>query len=662
MKLDLKKIINIKNKNDIKNFKLDIPIFNNNYLFHYLIILRNLDGLKITNYPIFKENNDGLNGFHLAAKEYDYNILCFLIENYSEYIYNKDKHNNSFVYYLPSTEIIKLIKKFPKLNWNDLIEYGTLKHNMITKMILSNLNYKDLQEFINIYKVDLINNNQLLFNIIYNQNINNKDKIKLLDNFTIEELNIKTNSNEGIIFSVIGLDDTILFDYLLDRNIDLNYYCIALNYPIYKALYYDIMQPVKENNKTMTIKIYNKIKKDKDFYIQTDKFLDNIAHKILFFRYSNIPYNKNESLDFIILKECDDETWNSNNINNISPFDLISRLDYKIYSKIFNNIKIKKSILNRIKKDNINNDWIKLFSTFKEYKEINNDIKTIDNLKYSHSTLFQSRFTDVGLFCLYLTDKYNTLYLPNMESYLLNNIAFDDITGFPFADNLIIKEPIFPWIINYNTETTYYIHPYLNNLINAELSKGYNKKRFACVFISIITDRYLHANLLIYDFKNKTVERFEPYGNIIGTNTAIDNILEEDLTWNTGLRYIRPKEYLPFASFQMISDENNADYQKAGDFGGFCLAWSIWYLENRLMNPDIEQSVLVKKLIKKLGSLDIKFIEYIRNYANKINESRVKYLTKIGIHKNNISDLNFKHKDDMLLIEYLIGKYSMNID
>jgi len=654
MKLDFKKIINIKNKNDIKNYNLEIPLFNNNYLFHYLIILKNITGLKLTTYPIYKQNNDGLNGFHLAAKEYDYDILCFLIEKYPDYIYNRDNNNNSFCYYLPAKEFSILIKKFPSLDWKELIDFGTNKKNIITKIILSNLNYKELNDFIAVYKLDLVDNNQLLFNIIYNQNIDSKDKIKILEHFTINELNIKTSNNEGIIFSVIENDDNILFDYLLNKNIDLNYYCIQLAYPLFKALYYHVI----ENNtlaNSMAFKIYNKLKDIPNFYKQTDKFLDNIAHKILFFRYNNTTNNKSYDLDYIVLKECDNDVWNQCNINNISPFDLISRLEYKIYSKIFNNIKINKSILERIKKDNINKDWIKLFSSFKEYKYDNN-IKTIDNLKYSHSTLFQSRFTDVGIFCLYLTDKYNTLYLPNMESYLLNNMAFDDTTGFPFSDDLIIREPIFPWIINYNTEHSYYIHPYLNNLINAQMKK--NDKRFACVFISVITDTYLHANILIYDLKNKTVERFEPYGNIMGTNMNIDDILEEELTWNTGLRYIRPEEYLPFASFQMISDENNTDYQKAGDFGGFCLAWSIWYLENRLMNPDVEQKSLVKKLINKINSHDIKFIEYIRNYANKINESRVKYLTKIGINKLTVSDLNFKNKDDMILIKYLVNKYS----
>ena len=43
MKLDFKKIINIKNLKDLKKYKLDKPIHFNNYLFHYLIIFNKLD-------------------------------------------------------------------------------------------------------------------------------------------------------------------------------------------------------------------------------------------------------------------------------------------------------------------------------------------------------------------------------------------------------------------------------------------------------------------------------------------------------------------------------------------------------------------------------------------------------------------------------------------
>lgn len=63
MKLDFKKIVDIKSINDLKKFKLYDPLFNNNYLFHYLIIFNKLDILKLDTFPIYKEDDNGLNGF-----------------------------------------------------------------------------------------------------------------------------------------------------------------------------------------------------------------------------------------------------------------------------------------------------------------------------------------------------------------------------------------------------------------------------------------------------------------------------------------------------------------------------------------------------------------------------------------------------------------------
>jgi hypothetical protein len=302
--------------------------------------------------------------------------------------------------------------------------------------------------------------------------------------------------------------------------------------------------------------------------------------------------------------------------------------------------------------------WTKLFKTLDEYKE-SNDI--IDVKEYSHCTLFQAKFKDVGIFSLYLVENYKDLLIPNINSYLLNNLTFEDT--FPFSDDIIAKEPIFPWIISYYSENEYYIHPYLNNIINSTRREG--KKRFIVVFISIIFDSILHANILIYDLKNMTVERFEPYGNTSFMDQPMDNVLEEELTWNTGLKYLRPSDFLPWTGFQTISDETNIINEKAGDFGGFCLAWCLWYLETRLKNPDIEPKVLIDKLIhkliNKLTKLDIKFIEYIRNYSNKINKKRIEYVEEIGFDPKTISNIHLTADNNIKLTNYLINKFSMEI-
>ena len=108
MKVDFKKIINIKNKRELNIFALTKPIFKSNYLFHYLIEFGNINALKLYKFPVFIENDEGLNGFHLAAK-YNIDILYYLIDTYPEYIYN----NELFTINLPIHKFNPLLKKYP---------------------------------------------------------------------------------------------------------------------------------------------------------------------------------------------------------------------------------------------------------------------------------------------------------------------------------------------------------------------------------------------------------------------------------------------------------------------------------------------------------------------------------------------------------------------
>jgi hypothetical protein len=163
MKIDFKKIITIKNKSQLDEFNINKPIFQNNYLFHYLIQLGNLDGLKLAEFPIYIENNDNMNGFHIAAKEYNYDVLAYLIKTYPNYIYNRNSERETFANYIPFEEITKVIRNFPDLNWHDLIADGTSIHNQTLKGILINLKFSDLLEFIKLYKLNLSINSHFDF-------------------------------------------------------------------------------------------------------------------------------------------------------------------------------------------------------------------------------------------------------------------------------------------------------------------------------------------------------------------------------------------------------------------------------------------------------------------------------------------------------------------
>jgi hypothetical protein len=663
MKLDFKKIINIKNKQDLKEYPLDKPIFQNNYLFHYLIQLGNLTALKLTKFPIHIENNDGLNGFHLAAKEYNHDILLYLIETYPDYIYNRNGEREAFTNYLPWEEFNKIIEKFPKLDWVNLIENGNKNPNIILKGILINLNYNQVQKFIKLYQVKPTKEfkNQYLFSILKNPHITSEQKIKILDEFTDEELNVKNDAGEGIILNSLEHKDIALTDYLLKRNVDINYHSfLKTDNALIMAVYNDILN----NQFVFTGKILSKLKEiNPQFHRANNKYGDNIAHTICYIRKNRNNQikmavevkNQNYKPDLEVLNLCDSETWNSYNIEKLTPLDLITNLDYQIYSPIIlkNKISIDQNIISRLEKDSVTKmDWIKLFKSLPQFKE-DNDVK-MEQETYSHYTLFQAKFKDVGIFSLYLSDTYKNLLIPNMTSYMINNITFDDT--FPFSDDIISKEPIFPWIISYYSASEYYIHPYLNNIINATRREG--DKDYALVFLSLIYDKILHANILIYDFKKMTVERFEPYGNTSLIDNTVDDVLEEELTWSTGLKYIRPNEYLPYAGFQTISDEGNYLNKKAGDFGGFCLAWCLWYLETKIKNPNVDSKTLINKLIHKLSKSDIKFSEHIRNYSNRINEKRVKYLEKIGLDIKSISNTHMSLETDIKLTNFFINKFN----
>jgi len=663
MKIDFKKIININNQKKLNDFILNKPIYQNNYLFHYLIELNNIDGLKLKDWPIYIQNYDGLNGFHIAAKQSNIKILEYLIETYPDYVYNRNNKRETFTIYLESDQFTNLINKYPKLIWDDLIINGSSRKNEIFANIILTLNYKEITNFLKVYKIKPTDTNNYLHGIVKSNFLSSDEKISILSEYTDEEINIKPNNDAtGLILIALDNNDEKVVDYLLSRNIDLNYYTfIKNNSPLSLALYYDIMNNVN----VYSNKIFNKIKKTDPSFLKTfNHDLNNIIHSCLILR-----HNRNQLMDVIskpifpeleILKYFDSEDWNQLNIDKITPLELLIELDFNVYSKIIieNKIAINPEIIDKLKEINKSysgegnyKKWIKLFEQQPKYT-INNDDVIIDDSKYTHYTLFQSKFKDIGIFVLYLNDKYKELLIPNMQNYMIKNLTFQNT--FPFSDDLITKETIFPWIISYYSNSEYYIHPYLNNLINAE---RYNKnKRFAIVFLSLCYDSVLHANVLIYDFKKLTIERFEPYGNTSLIDNNVDDLLEEELTWSTGLKYLRPKDFLPFAGFQTISDETNLINTKAGDFGGFCLAWCLWYIETRIKNPDIDPKNLILKLISKLNKMEYKFSEHIRNYSNKINDKRIKYIKKIGIDEKEISNIYLTNINDSILTEFLIKK------
>jgi len=632
MKLDFKKIINIKNKKDLNNFKLDKPIYLSNYLFHYLIIFNKLNILKLQKFPIYKENEEGYNGFFLAAKNNNLPILKYLIKEYPDYIYNTDSNDDLFINLLKINNIIKLINL--KLDFKKLLFYRLTEENTSEKIIdilLYNCNYKELTKLFKYFK---FSDHPLNF-LIINEKLLDNQIISLLKNFTKEQFNLRDPKDFNLLFTAITRESEVLVKYFIDNNVLADYYTFI-------KTFHPLRTAFLNKNKNIYSLIWSFIKKTYDFN-SANKELDNIAHFLL----SN---NAIDKTSIEILSSCPSSVWHQLNKNKISPLELLTKYDFNKYKMLIINKEVDLKINNIIEKIK-NKDWLKLFLSLKKYKIENNII--FENYKYAHGNLFQAKFKDLAMIVIYLKDKYKNIFIPNLDDYALKNLNYSDGLGIDWPDGLFERMPIFPWIICYDNESNYWIHNNLNNVINSK-KKDIDCDFSFCYLSLTVPDIGLHANILIYDFKNMTIERFDPYGDTVVFDKYLDDILEEELTWNTGFKYLKPSDYLPVASFQTVSDELNPLNLKAGDYGGFCLAWCTWYLEHRIKNKNINGKILVDKLIKKLVTLDISFADYIRNYANKLNEGRILHYEQAGLDEKEISNIVTDQFNNRLINKYIV--------
>ncbi len=179
---------------------------------------------------------------------------------------------------------------------------------------------------------------------------------------------------------------------------------------------------------------------------------------------------------------------------------------------------------------------------------------------------------------------------------------------------------------------------WIQNKTNSYISVPKPENKFWKKFTNCSSKRYVvlpfgyncsdnsgHANYLLYDKLEKTLERIEPYGfvntkclNSIDLDLKIKQLFERNLGKEFIKKYIKPTEFLPRRAFQSIQEDEKE--MTKDDPVGFCSIWSMWYIDLRLSNPGIDRKILVKFAMKKLKSLPISFTQFIRNYAHWIFE------------------------------------------
>jgi len=619
MKFNIQKMIDIKTPKDLENFNPNKPIFYKNYLFHYLIMFDKLDLLKLNKHPIYQFNEENFDGFMIAAKYDNISILKYLIKEYPDYIQNHNSEGLNFINYISEpTKIIRIIKDFPDINWEYMLKFKNDKNIDFYRFIISQLDNDDIKLFISKYK---FNSYYTLSALLLNEIINDSDKIKIFDNFTDIEINNKNYDNQGLIIDLIDLENLKLIEYFVKRNLDLEYIIKpnTLFISPFLYLYSKIIVNLKLEKYNKIIDkilkiIWNKIKLDYNF---TNKDGINYVQMVLQFDISKCNSKILDNIVDEILINSPNESWVHVNLKKETALFYLVKYPIDKYLKY---VKNKKLYVKQKNKKGVSvldfapEEWgneLKKLDNYKVDDKIDLDIK-----KYQHHTKFTATITDIKIYFIYLSNKYKNLYIPKINNP--NNIHTN-----------------YSWIILYE-KNKIDIHPNLNMNINN--IRRENKYDYALLFLSqTLDDDLKHANIILYDLKNLTIERFEPYGDD-GIESEIDDILDEELSWNTGMKYLRPNDYLPKPGYQLLSNENNIYNQKVGDFGGFCLGWCIWYVEHRIKNSKIDSITLNKKTLEKLLRLDDSLNEFIRNYSNKLFDEKYKILKNICPENNCIKE------------------------
>lgn len=201
----------------------------------------------------------------------------------------------------------------------------------------------------------------------------------------------------------------------------------------------------------------------------------------------------------------------------------------------------------------------------------------------------------------------------------------------------------------------FYMHPDLNMYMNVCLYS--DKVRYIMMDLALIGTPS-HANMLFFDKETCTIERFDPFGegSIIKSHD-LDICLRKNLVpilesygnkIGKKIRYNAPSDYMGNGP-QLFSQDWSFDMKNRGDPGGYCLAWVMWFVEMRITNPDQSSKEIIDKTIAHIsrnGTGPERFIDYIRDYAHKLDVDKNNVLNNMGIPKsdwyNNM--LLYKHR------------------
>jgi hypothetical protein len=154
-----------------------------------------------------------------------------------------------------------------------------------------------------------------------------------------------------------------------------------------------------------------------------------------------------------------------------------------------------------------------------------------------------------------------------------------------------------------------------------------------------------HANCLIFDNNNHTIERFEPYGKALNKIFEYKDIrilqhfdkafAEFVKSSKLPYTYKPPTQFCPNINVQQ-KEENNIEKGKTQalntDLPGFCSLWIIWYINLKVKYNKLDSSRLLYKSIELLKKDTKSIRSFIRKYALFLQTKIQQYSKKYKIY------------------------------
>jgi len=632
---------------NFSNVVVGVPLLDmldsySNIPLHYAIIFNRFniirEMLQVKSNINFKDN-DGNSSLHLiikSSKEDTTELIYMMIEkNINLNQVNKNGENALHI----------------AVDTNNLIIAKLLLKNGI------NINTETLNDHLTPLLIATIHGNIKMCNLLleYNPNINCQDiygnsvlnhailnKSKQLIELFSDKVDVNLTNISGNITINLFFENDIpmnkLLDYKFDTillksrlNIQNNIGKTTWHYLVEKDIWeiYELILKEKKN-KIFIQDIEGLAPYDiiiKNFPEKRDKFINLISES--FFNYISRNLDESYSIKINSIEK----------IKKISDISKISPSEKNEYMK-----EIKKLILE-----------MKISLPEKKKTYCLNNV-SFENIKFSSYTGIS---LDIIMGLIYISKKFNTIKTsltidfidnPILENYYKSNGIqkgeFSDFLNFEIIwsfQKMFVPTTLKQIIIDFKADT---------------------QKKFLVIPIGIELTNGAHANIILYNKETNEMERFEPYGmdfppgfnyNPSGLDTNLRNLFMNYFeNYNQmEFKFFSPYNYQTKIGLQLLDTIEYNKEKNIGDPGGFCAAWSLWYIEMRISNINITRNDILHKLINYIRLKKISFRSVIRSFTKNITDIRDSYLDKSKIDINQWLNDNFTSVEWNILIDLI---------